>query len=282
MLPLVLTALLFAQTPEKPMLDDLLEKGVTVPGGPKVLLPKPIVPANPTAVDRKKAMNWIKDQVNRRVFDEDDRARYYYKERTVEGKQPYHVVSVVFIAYGKLERIEKEKLLEGLLGSKEGKGPKKPIDLTDNDLKARKIVRLPKVVAEERYSILDANLDDSVRITGVMRNQTWKGKGQITSASILDDRFLDDKVNPNRYRKLTTVNGAIVEGPARPYSGFGGYARVTELDEPKGALFIEMVFIYHEPKEWFNGKGLLVPKLKIAFDDNIVLLRRTLRARPKP
>ena len=43
-----------------------------------------------------------------------------------------------------------------------------------------------------------------------------------------------------------------------------------------------MVFIYHEPKEWFNGRALLVPKLKIGIDDNIVIFRRALRAVPKP
>ena len=279
MLPLVFTAILFAQATDKPMLDDLLEKGVVIPGGPKVLLPKPIAKANPSSDDKKAAVAWIKKQVNRQVFDKDDDARYYYKERTVEGKQPYHIVSIAFIAYGTLERLEKEKLLEGLLGSKEGKGPKKPIELT-----VRKIARVPKAVAEERYSAIDANLDDAVRITGVMRNQTWKCKGQVTSSSILDERFRDDKTHPNRFRKLTTDNktGILHEGPSLPYAGFGGYARVTELEDPKGALFIEMYFIYHEPKEWFNGRGLLVPKLQIAFGDNIVILRRALRARPKP
>lgn len=281
MLSLVLTAVLFAETPAKPMLDDFLETGVAVPGGPKVKLPKPIAKADPTAEDRKKIAAWIRNEMNNQVFLEDDRARYYYKSKSVEGKQPYHIVTVAFIAYGTLARLEKEKLLEGLLGSKEGKG-KKPNDLTDNELKVRKIVRIPKKVAAERYSVIDASLADEVRITGVMRNQTWKSKGQITSVSILDDRWLEDKDNPNLSRKITLIKGVLGETDAKPYSGFGGYARVTELDDPKGALFIEMVFIYHEPKEWFNGRALLVPKLKIGIDDNIVIFRRSLRTVPKP
>jgi hypothetical protein len=281
MLPLVLTSVLFAQAPEKPMLDELLEKGVVVPGGPRVVLPRPIAKADPTPAERKKVADWLKDAENRQVFEKDDRARYYIKNKMVEGKQPYHIVSVAFIAYGKLERIEKEKLMDGLLGAKEAKG-KKPIELTNQDLGVRKIVRIPEGVARERYGVMDANFDDQVRITGVMRSQTWKGKGQLTSSSILDERFLNDKDHPNRYRKLSLVGGNVVEGPAKPYAGFGGYSRVTELDQPKGALFIEMVFIYHEPKEWFNGKALLVPKIKIGIDDNIIALRRALRSPPKP
>jgi hypothetical protein len=281
MLPLALIATLFAQAPQKPMLAELLDKGVIVPGGPNVQLPKPIVPTDPTPAERKKAADWLKDAENRQVFEKDDRARYYIKSKMVEGKQPYHIVTVAFIAYGTLDRIEKEKLMDGLLGAKEAKG-KKVVELTDAELKARKIVRVPATVARERYGVMDANFDDQVRITGVMRSQTWKGKRQLTSASILDDRFLNDKDHPNRYRKLSLVAGNVVEGPARPYAGFGGYSRVTELDNPKGALFIEMVFLYHEPKDWFNGKGLLVPKIKIGIDDNIIALRRALRARPKP
>ena len=281
MLPLVLTAALFAQTPRKPILDELLTKGVFVPGGPNVVLPRPIAKTDPTAADRKKAADWLRDAENRQVFEKDDRARYFIKTKTVEGKQPYHIVSVAFIAYGKLERIEKGKLMDGLLGAKEAKG-KKTIELTDQDLKVRNIVRVPKGVARERYGVMDANFDDQVRITGVMRSQTWTGKGQLTSCSILDDRFLDDKDHPNRYRKLSTVKGEVVEGPARPYTAFGGYSRVTELDDPQGALFIEMIFLYHEPKDWFDGKGLLVPKIQIGIDENIIELRRALRSRPKP
>ena len=92
MLSLVLTSVLFAQTPAKPMLDDLVETGVVVPGGPRVKLPRPIAKADPTAADRKKIATWIKDQVNNAVFEKDDHARYYFKNKTVEGKQPYHIV----------------------------------------------------------------------------------------------------------------------------------------------------------------------------------------------
>ena len=280
MLPLVLTTLLFAQAADRPILDDLLEKGIVVPGGPKVRLPKPIAGAGPTDAERKKAADWLKNAENRQVFEKDDRARYYIKSRYIEGNQPYHIVSVAFIAYGSLDRIEKEKLMDGLLGAKEAKG-KKAVEVTDAELKTRKIDRIPKGEARERYSVVDINFDDQVRITGVMRSQTWKGKRQITSASILDDRFLNDATYPNRSRKLTLVKGEVAEGPAMPYQGFGGYSRVTELDNPKGALFIEMYFLYHEPKAWFNGKALLEPKIKIGIDDNIIELRRALRSPPK-
>jgi hypothetical protein len=280
MLPLVLTALAFAQTPTKPMLDDLLEKGMVVPGGPKVRLPKPVAGTDPTPEERKKAAAWLVKAENKNVFEKDDRARYYIKSQYIEGKQPYHVVSVAFIAYGSLDRIEKEKLMDGLLGAKEAKG-KKAVEVTDAELKARKIDRLPKGAARERYSVVDINFDDQVRITGVMRSQTSRGKRQITSTSLLDDRFLNDATYPNRSRKLTTVKGEVVEGPAMPYQGFGGYSRVTELDEPKGALFIEMYFLYHEPKAWFNGKALLESKIKIGIDENIIELRRALRSPPK-
>ena len=107
MLPLVLTTLLFAQAADRPILDDLLEKGIVVPGGPKVRLPKPITGTAPTDAERKKAADWLKNAENRQVFEKDDRARYYIKSRYIEGKQPYHVVSVAFIAYGSLDRIEK-------------------------------------------------------------------------------------------------------------------------------------------------------------------------------
>ena len=97
---------------------------------------------------------------------------------------------------------------------------------------------------EDRYALLKTTLLDRVRLSGVMHQIKTVTPGSVVLAANLDERFLDDKKHPNRWRP---VQPGGKTGEAKPYSGFGGYARVNELPEPAGALFVEMHFAFSEP-----------------------------------
>ena len=77
--------------------------------------------------------------------------------------------------------------------------------------------------------------------------------------------------------------GAQQLGDPHPYSGFGGYIKVSELVEPAGALLIEMHFVFDEPEGWFGGKNLLRTKLPLAVQENVRKFRGELKkATQKP
>jgi len=59
-------------------------------------------------------------------------------------------------------------------------------------------------------------------LTGKYRRGEGAGAGRL-QFSPTADRLLNDAKYPNRSRKLTLVGGNVVEGPATPYQGFGGY-----------------------------------------------------------
>ena len=73
-------------------------------------------------------------------------------------------------------------------------------------------------------------------------------------------------------------NGAL--GPKRPYNGFAGYVKVTQLTVPdlKGALFVELHTAFAEPKDWFGGQNVIGSKMPIKAKENVESFRRALRA----
>jgi hypothetical protein len=93
----------------------------------------------------------------------------------------------------------------------------------------------------------------------------------------LDPRFAADGEFPNRWRSIDRLaDEAEKLGPPRPYAGFGGYVRVTELREPAGALFVELHTAFQEPAEWFDGHNVLRSKLPLVTRENVRTFRRAL------
>jgi hypothetical protein len=51
------------------------------------------------------------------------------------------------------------------------------------------------------------------------------------------------------------------------------YVKITKLQEPRGALFIEQHVIYQEPAGWFGAPNYLRAKLPPAVQDNVRKMR---------
>ncbi|MFO7901796.1 MAG: hypothetical protein R6U98_03985, partial [Pirellulaceae bacterium] len=74
----------------------------------------------------------------------------------------------------------------------------------------------------------------------------------------------------------TTKLGQRERGAPRPYQGYAGYLKITNLSVPKGALLFEAHAVFHEPEEWFRGSNFLRSKIPLMVKESINGLRRKL------
>ncbi|HQU41296.1 MAG TPA: hypothetical protein PK867_00730, partial [Pirellulales bacterium] len=124
---------------------------------------------------------------------------------------------------------------------------------------------------------MNASVLDKAQVSGIAHGVVTRGPNHILAASLLDPRFADDEDFPNRWRPIhRDASGKTNLGKPHSYAGLGGYCQAVELDEPRGALFIECHLVIDEPHGWFNGANLLRSKLPIVMQDNVRTLRRKL------
>lgn len=97
-------------------------------------------------------------------------------------------------------------------------------------------------------------------------------KGSWVVASRTDPKFDDDKAFPNRWQPI----GGSGEAAWKAYGGGGSYVKISRLEAPAGALFVEAHFAFAEPRAWFDGAPILRSKLGVVAQDQIRRLRREL------
>lgn len=262
------------------VLDELTVTGLDIPGGPRFKLPAPSMAAGLSAEKQDKVLEVFADEYPEGLFVRRTvTAPYKLKVNSIgEGREKRrgHTIDLWFVAYGKMEQVEKDNVVGQLMGlnRKDGKGLG---HLTEKDLRGRKIVPVKQDGIEERFVLLDAVLIDKVHLTGVLRSQKRKIDGSLVSTMIMDERFATDRDHPNQWQVSKGERDEKQEfGPPSVYKGFGGYAKVTPLAKPAGALFIEMHFAFHEPYGWFQGHNVLASKLPLAVRDNVIAVRRKL------
>jgi hypothetical protein len=125
--------------------------------------------------------------------------------------------------------------------------------------------------------LVDVPILNRVHLRGVGMALRERRDTSIIAALLLDDRLHDDKEFPNTWSPLERdAQGKLSVGSAHPYSGLGGYMKITSLSEPAGALFIECHIAFDEPEAWFNGKNFLRSKLPLVVQDNVRTFRRKL------
>jgi hypothetical protein len=113
-------------------------------------------------------------------------------------------------------------------------------------------------------------------VRGVVRAHRSRTSDALWLAWLLDPRF-DTGELANRWNPIEIDNlGKKELGAAHAYQGYGGYVKVTPLDEPADALFIEAHIVFHEPPAWFNTSNLLRSKMPLAIQENIRKFRRQL------
>ncbi|MBM4072269.1 MAG: hypothetical protein FJ271_25580 [Planctomycetes bacterium] len=260
--------------PANPLLDQFLEKGIDVPGYGAFKLPKPTVRDGMTPAQLDSALKKAAGSAPVRLFLE----KGLFKPITLKVDQVYDAdkvrqaqyVKLHFVAHGKLETVLKKNLLTQLIGGAKGKSNA----LDADQLKKRDLTLLKSKGLAEQYDILNMELLEKVSVSGITRSLKTTSDTVAYSTTILDDRFVKDAQYPNVWQHIT-AEGSLIGKPS-PYSGMGGYVVALELPNPKGALYMEMHYILHEPKAWFGGPDVLRSKLPILIRDNVQEFRRKL------
>ena len=201
---------------------------------------------------------------------------------TPEGQTRVRTVDVWFVAYGRLEQFTSEEFLEKLAeisGSDEkSRLPVTKGLLTDQEMRRLNLSWKDTQNHKERYCYSTFALFERVLISATRRVVVTRHPDSVVIAAIVDPRFSHDSDYPNRWRSLKRDElGKYTLGPPQPYVSAGFYAKVTKLEQPPGALFIEHHHVFSEPQGWFQGRNLLRSKLPLVIQDGVRKLRRKLR-----
>jgi len=172
-------------------------------------------------------------------------------------------------------------MFDDLAGAQEGASADTPPVTarapSDEELTQRALAATSTADRESNFILIDATILDRVHLVGVAGTEREKRAKSVVATILLDARFRDDAELPNRWQPvLRDAAGRMELGTASPYSGLGGYIKVTELAEPAGALFVECHVAFDEPEGWFEGKNLLRSKLPLVVQDNVRTFRRKL------
>ncbi len=265
---------------ENPVYRALIETGVDVTPQTQVKLPEPDLPDGLSAAEQKERITkLIGRRYNWQVFTRETTVAPFLSEltrkKTNDPNVEYQEAHIYFVAYGDLKAIAEAG---GLSESDDNNTQSTP--LTPQDLAANKItLENPK---HESYAYISNDVIDKIRLSGVLRSDWSETADSIVAATEMDSRFDKNEKFPNQWQPLLTIRAPKKLGKAAPYHGAGGYSKITKLEEPKGALFIEAHLVFAEPKAWFGGNNLLGSKLPLAFQDKVRSTRREiLRATQK-
>jgi hypothetical protein len=280
----VLAALLAApaQPPAKhedqnPLYKNLLETGIPV-GTAKVKFPAPTMP---DGLDGAKQMAIIKEVVP----NENDRAEFIrpsivapqvLKIGEVKPAPPnmkVRTVDVWFLVHADFKLLGDDKFIERLTGANKNAGGK-TAELSAEALTKRNIPVPKSDSKREAYGTIDFDFLEKVRLKATGHAMWSRTPTSVVAAAEIDPRFENDKEFPNQWRSITKEAGQVKVGDPNPWSGAAMYLKVTKLQEPAGALFVEQHIIFAEPTGWFQGTTLLTSKLPIAVQDNVRTLRR--------
>jgi hypothetical protein len=281
-------ALLFATlaaAPAQPATDSadknaifkrLTTDGLDVGGNVKIKFPAPTMPDGLAAA---KQTDVIKGVIGTDFsFDEFMRksveGRIQLKISNLKGANPQtpaRQVDVWFVAYGDFKKFEDDKFLDKLIGANSNNNTK-GVQLTAADLMKRGIAA-PNAKANESYGTIEFDFLEKVRLKAT-GHAMWSRSGEsVVAAAEIDPRFLNDKEFPNQWASIVQQGGQKAVGPANPWSGAAMYLKITKLQEPAGAMFIEQHIVFVEPHGWFEGKPILTSKLPQAVKMNVKNIR---------
>jgi hypothetical protein len=266
-----------------PELDALLQKGVEFPGGQFRKLRPPTLPDGFNAAAQQQAIEAVLAmRVGRPITYQEFTVKNLQTPNVLlidgdpqyDANQPGHSINLWFVVYGKLKTVADPKFLKNQFKP----GNTGRIDtLTADDLKQRQIV--PRTIPNGTEWLVHGTFimlqtDVRVQAQGTDRAVETTTKESAILAAQTDRRFDSDAKFPNDWRPV--VQG-VVQNQATLYYSSGGYAKVTQLVQPAGALLFEYHFIYDEPQAWFNGSNLLRPKLRTTTDGDVRTFRRDVK-----
>ena len=277
---------------ENDLFQSLTDRGVLLGDGSRVKLPPPAIADEAGRDEQTEIVEQAAGRISLSEFTRNSwTARFPMSISSLKsesGKRLGQSIDVSFIAYGTLKSVEDNKLLEELSRinrkKSEGESDDQQRPLEGESLASRGIdVADQEGARRESFHYFQGTLLDKVSLSGAARSYLTRTEKSTLVALAIDERFTGDKEFPNQWRPRTrNSRGVAVLGDASPYSGFGGYVKATELEQPAGAMLVEMHFVFDEPHGWFQGRNLLRAKVPLAIKENVQTFRRRLRDVAKP
>jgi hypothetical protein len=255
---------------QNPLYKELLAAGVSA-GGQSRKLPAPTLPDGLTADAQVEAIKSLGGA--RYAFDKLTRKSVVAPQiirvpDAPEGSEtPLRTVDVWFVAHAQLDDVADQEFLGELLTTNQSDG--QSAELTPDELAARGIPSEAVDREHEGYDHIAYTLLDKVRIGATGRSFWSRTNDSIVAAVKVDPRFSGDAEFPNEW---TLVDSP--DAPPTKYEGMGFYAKITRLEEPRGALFIEFHLVFAEPVEWFRGTNQLGAKLPAVVQSQVREARR--------
>ena len=272
-------------TSENTVFEELIRQGVQTSDGTDYRLPPPVLSEGLDAAGQQAAIAKIP---RFRGTVEDFLAKSFYapvivKVRTLkrpsdEGPS-VRAIDVWFVAHGDWEVLNSEDFIKSITGGKGGKGRivSKSGVLTKDEMAERKLTASDQKNGQRQFPYTTFSLFERVQLSATRRSSSTKGKDFLLAAGVVDPRFDKDSDYPNCWRPLVRdARAEIHPGPAHPFSHAGGYAKITRLAEPPGAVFVECHLVYEEDQGWFDGVNLVKRKLPVMVREQVRTFRRKL------
>jgi hypothetical protein len=276
------------------VLEELLETGISAPDGPAMKLPPPSMPDGLDAKQQHDAMaklpgtrHAVEDLVRKSVV-----APFEFKihaPANAQGESNLWRVDAWFVAYGGLEEVAREDFLKRwsrLGGGKEpsdvgsSEGLSRAGKLSDAEIAERKLFHNGEKHPDEYFLYSTFSLFDRVQLSATRHAVITRSDESLLVAAKVDSQFDKDEQYPNQWRPMKRDElGKIEVGKPQSYEGAGFYAKVTRLQRPAGAVFVEYHQAFKEPRAWFGGANLLRSKLPILAQDSVRDFRRKLAAK---
>ena len=257
---------------DNPVLQELLEKGVSMSDGKAFKLPPPSMGEGLTAAAQIAVIDKI-GKLKGYSFDDltDNRTAAPMvlmirplKESDDESST-IRSIDIYFVAHGKWEVLVSKTFLDSLSKAKESDNKNEVVSksgfLSDAEMQKRGLKLASTPEREMKFIYATFSLFDQVELSATRLAVATRTETSLTGAAKMDPRFTDDAEYPNRWRSITRdANAEIAYGKPHPYTGGGAYAKVTRLLEPADAIFVECHAVYEEPYGWFQGGEMLNAK----------------------
>ncbi len=270
---------------ENPVFKQLLAEGVKMSDGKSYKLRPPIMADGLDAAAQLAAIAKSADARNpvKDLLKNDYYAPVVTRVRNAkrqEGEGPaIRTIDTWFVAHGDWNALVSKDFLESATGEENGKSRVvlKSGALSEQEMGKRNLTATTTADSEQRFLYTTFWLFERVQVSATRFSVLTHGKDFVLAAGKIDPRFDKDADYPNQWRPLLRdVEANIKPGRAHPFTYAGGYAKITRLKEPAGAVFIESHLIYEEPYAWFDGVNLVKQKIPAMVQEKIRTFRRKL------
>jgi hypothetical protein len=154
--------------------------------------------------------------------------------------------------------------------------------LKPEELKAKGLSAIEERNLSRWFVDLNGRLLSRIAFEAVDEAMASRTSKSMVIASRMSKAFDGGDSHSNHWR---TISAEGTRGPNQPFAGGASYAKISRLEEPTGALLVELHAAFNEPRGWFQGQPILRSKFAIAAQDQIRRLRRELesdRAKSSP